>query len=227
MINERKYGLIIIALLLLSQISIAQDSILINSIGMKFVLIRGGSMIVGRFQPTVSQSGFFGRGLAPELSEAKFKLGQEMAARDAMPGFSVNINYDYYIGKYEVTQEQWKKVMGNNPSYFQGNKVNDDAGQHPVESVNWKDAQEFISRLNVLEKGKHVYRLPSEFEWNMRQEGRRAGRYFLVRYWIDVRDCDNENKPGRHKKTECLGSLRYAGQCLGMGRRFLQRKDLR
>lgn len=143
----------------------AKDSLFVNSIGMKFVLIHGGSMIVGEFQPTVSQTGFFGKGLAPALPESAFKLGQEMAAEDAMPGFNVNIDHDYFMGEYEVTQEQWKKVMGSNPSYFQGNKVNDDAGQHPVESVSWQDAREFINKLNALEKGRYVYRLPSEFEW--------------------------------------------------------------
>lgn len=65
---------------------------------------------------------------------------------------------DYYLGKYEITQDQWQSVMGNNPSFFKscGEKC-------PVEQVNWNDIQEFIKKLNA--KTKKVYRLPTEAEW--------------------------------------------------------------
>jgi formylglycine-generating enzyme required for sulfatase activity len=62
------------------------------------------------------------------------------------------------MGKYEVTQGQWRAVMGNNPSYF--SNCGDTC---PVEQVSWNDAQEFIKRLNS-KTGKQ-YRLPSEAEW--------------------------------------------------------------
>jgi len=65
---------------------------------------------------------------------------------------------DFYIGKFEVTQGQWKTVQGNNPSYF--NKCGDNC---PVEQVSWDDAQKFISRMNQL-TGK-TYRLLTEAEW--------------------------------------------------------------
>lgn len=59
----------------------------------------------------------------------------------------------------EVTQGQWKAVMGNNPSYY------DTCGDEcPVENVSWEDAQEFIRKVNRTE-GKNVYRLPTEAEW--------------------------------------------------------------
>jgi formylglycine-generating enzyme required for sulfatase activity len=61
-------------------------------------------------------------------------------------------------------QAQWKAVMKTNPSIFQAGKVSDDAERHPVENVTWEDAQAFVRRLNALEKT-HVYRLPTEFEW--------------------------------------------------------------
>jgi formylglycine-generating enzyme required for sulfatase activity len=64
----------------------------------------------------------------------------------------------FAIGKTEVTQGQWKAIMGNNPSRF--SKCGDGC---PVERVSWKDAQEFIHRLN-LKSGK-TYRLPSDVEW--------------------------------------------------------------
>ncbi|MDR3217989.1 MAG: SUMF1/EgtB/PvdO family nonheme iron enzyme [Dysgonamonadaceae bacterium] len=63
---------------------------------------------------------------------------------------------DFYIGKYEVTQAQWKAVMGSNPSQFKGDTL-------PVENVNWDDVQAFIKKLNT-QTGKK-YRLPTEAEW--------------------------------------------------------------
>ena len=64
---------------------------------------------------------------------------------------------DFYMGKYEVTQEEWVAVMGNNPSHFKG------CDKCPVESVSWDDVQVFISKLNS-KTGKN-YRLPTEAEW--------------------------------------------------------------
>jgi formylglycine-generating enzyme required for sulfatase activity len=84
--------------------------------------------------------------------------------QDATSGFPATIKRAFYIGKYEVTQGQWKKVMGSNPSVFQGDKVTDDADNHPVDSVSWGDAQAFIKTLNATEKTK-LYHLPSEFQW--------------------------------------------------------------
>src|SRR5690606_28095096 len=61
-------------------------------------------------------------------------------------------------------QGEWKRVMGTNPSVFQGDKVTGNADRHPVDSVTWDDAQTFIRRLNEMEKTT-AYRLPTEFEW--------------------------------------------------------------
>jgi formylglycine-generating enzyme required for sulfatase activity len=65
---------------------------------------------------------------------------------------------NFYMGKYEVTQGQWKKIMGSNPSGF--SSCGDEC---PVEQVSWNDVQEFISKLNS-QSGKK-YRLPTEAEW--------------------------------------------------------------
>jgi sulfatase modifying factor 1 len=87
------------------------------------------------------------------------------AARAQYPGFTVKIPKAFYLGTYEVTQEQWQKVMGNNPATFQDGKFGvTDGAKHPVESVTWADAQAFVKKLNALEKT-NVYRLPTEFEW--------------------------------------------------------------
>ena len=82
---------------------------------------------------------------------------------DEKPAHLVSLS-DYYIGKYEVTQGLWKKVMGNNPSKFIN--CGDDC---PVENVSWDDCQKFISKLNQL-TGKR-FRLPTEAEWEYAARG--------------------------------------------------------
>ena len=77
------------------------------------------------------------------------------------PAHSVTLS-GYYIGKYEVTQAQWKAVMGNNPSSFKGDNL-------PVERVSWNEVQEFIKKLNQM-TGKS-YRLPTEAEWEYAARG--------------------------------------------------------
>jgi formylglycine-generating enzyme required for sulfatase activity len=62
----------------------------------------------------------------------------------------------YFIGKYEVTQEQWEAVMGDNPSQTKGAKL-------PVTNISWNDCQNFIGKLNA--KTESNYRLPTEAEW--------------------------------------------------------------
>ena len=64
---------------------------------------------------------------------------------------------EFYMGVYEVTQAQWKAVMGadNNPSKFKGDDL-------PVESVSWNDVKKFIAKMKG---GGYLYRLPSEVEW--------------------------------------------------------------
>src|ERR1700677_4656076 len=68
----------------------------------------------------------------------------------------VKVN-NYEIMDAPVTQKEWKKLMGNNPSYFKG--IN-----NPVESVSWNDCQEYIKKLNDKKDG-YIYRLPTEIEW--------------------------------------------------------------
>ena len=69
----------------------------------------------------------------------------------------------FYISKYEVTQELWQAVMGNNPSHFTGNP------RLPVEMVSWNDCQEFLRKLNQM-TGKN-FRLPTEAEWEYAARG--------------------------------------------------------
>ena len=73
----------------------------------------------------------------------------------------------FSIGKYEVTQEEWQAVMGNNPSNYKGSK-------RPVEKVSWNDCQEFIRKLNTM-TGKR-FRLPTEAEWEFAARGGNKSR---------------------------------------------------
>jgi serine/threonine protein kinase/formylglycine-generating enzyme required for sulfatase activity len=95
--------------------------------------------------------------------------------KDKLGDREVEIKDDFYLGKYEVTQEEWEKVMGENPSYFSrtgGAKdaVKDipdaDLKRFPVENVSWDQCQVFVAKLNQREKeAGWVYRLPTEKEW--------------------------------------------------------------
>jgi len=134
----------------------AQSSTYTNTFGMQFVLIKPGSMVVGKFQPTVGHVDFEGK----PLPEKMVKAATAMAKKDAMPGFKITITNFFYIGTYEITQEQWQQVMGNNPSVFKS----DSSTKQPVENITWSDAQAFVRKLNTTDK-EHVYRLPTEFEW--------------------------------------------------------------
>lgn len=70
----------------------------------------------------------------------------------------VTLSNGFYMQTTPVTQQQWKSIMGTNPSGF--SQKSDD---HPVENVSWYDCQQFIKILNSM--GKHTYRLPTEAEW--------------------------------------------------------------
>lgn len=100
-----------------------------------------------------------------------FRMGcsseqQGSCRSDENPLHSVTVS-TFYIGKYEVTQAQWKLIMGSNPSNFKGDNL-------PVENVSWDDAQKFISRLNAA-TGKN-YRLPTEAEWEYAARGGNQSR---------------------------------------------------
>jgi len=76
--------------------------------------------------------------------------------RDQANKLQVTFTKPYYMGKYEITQEKWEALMGNNPSDTKGAKL-------PVTDVSWTDCQEFIKSLNSKTNG--GYRLPTEAEW--------------------------------------------------------------
>lgn len=81
-------------------------------------------------------------------------------ASDEGPLHTVTISRSFWMGVFEVTQRQWLAVMNSNPSTFQRFEASPD---HPVERVSWRDAMEFLGRLNALGLGQ--FRLPTEAEW--------------------------------------------------------------
>ena len=142
----------------------AQARTITSSIGMDFVLIPPGSMRVGRFAPECPPSAQRAAARRNAWTPADYARCIELAKRDASPGFLVTIAQPFYIGRFEVTQGDWRRVVGTNPSVFQGTHVSDDADRHPVDNVTWDDAQAFLQRLNAMDSTAH-YRLPAEFEW--------------------------------------------------------------
>ena len=121
-----------------------------------------------------------------EIPPGSFMMGSD---RDQMqrPVHSVTIAKAFAIGKTEITQGQWRAVMGTNPSFFP--KCGDNC---PVERVHWQDALEFVRKLS--EKTGQKYRLPSESEW---EYACRAGGTYLY-CGSDDRDAVafNENRDG-------------------------------
>lgn len=96
-----------------------------------------------------------------------FQMGSSSGESDEQPVHSVTLSA-FNIGKYEVTQAQWKAVMGSNPSNFSG------CDNCPVENVSWNDVQDFIRKLNE-QTGKN-YRLPTESEWEYAAKGGKQSR---------------------------------------------------
>ena len=113
--------------------------------GMEFVWVEGGT---------------YKMGCGPWAGECK---------PNESPEHEVTVS-GFWIGKYTVTQGQWQKVMGSNPSGF---KKGD---SYPVETVSWNDAKEFIREFNS--KSGHSFRLPTEAEWEYAaRSGGKAEKY--------------------------------------------------
>ena len=137
-----------------------------NSIGMKLVLIPKGTFQMG----------------SPLSQEGRFAMEEQ---------HEVTLSKDFYLGVTEITQAQYQKVMGENPSYFQGDKVQGDSSNHPVEQVSWGDAVEFCKKLSDFPEEKQagrVYRLPTEAEW---EYACRAGSKTAYSFGDNNRDLGN------------------------------------
>lgn len=127
------------------------QTVIKNSIGMELVLIPKGEFMMG------AQEGIRGPIFDTQRPFHKVVIGQ-----------------DFYLGKYEVTQAEWKLVMGKNPSTYPLGE------SFPVETVSWSDIKKFIEKLNQKRDG-FSYRLPSEAEWEYAARGGTGTAY----YWGD------------------------------------------
>ncbi|MCI7377249.1 MAG: formylglycine-generating enzyme family protein [Bacteroidales bacterium] len=122
-----------------------EDYFYVNGVSFEMVYVEGGTFDMGA---TTEQG-----------SDTEY---------DEKPVHRVTLS-DYYIGKFEVTQELWEAVMGSNPSYFKG-------AQNPVEKVSWNDCQEFVTELNSLTG--RTFRLPTEAEWEYAARGGNKSRHY-------------------------------------------------
>jgi formylglycine-generating enzyme required for sulfatase activity len=121
-----------------------------NSISMKMVLIPAGEFTMG----------------SPD---------SDSDAPSHEPQHRVRITKPFYLGATEVTQGQYEKVMGKNPSNFKAS-----GPDAPVEMVSWDDAQEFCRKLSELAEEKEEgrrYRLPTEAEWEYACRAGSAAKY--------------------------------------------------
>jgi formylglycine-generating enzyme required for sulfatase activity len=112
--------------------------------------------------------------------------GREPIAKGSEGQHEVEITKPFYLGVYEVTQAQYEKVIGVNPSYFSargGGKekvAGRDTRNFPVENVSWYHAVEFCEQLSALraeKQGKRTYRLPTEAEWEYACRGGRSSPF--------------------------------------------------
>ncbi len=133
----------------------------------------------------------------------KFDMGDDSAYIDRRPAHTVALK-NFSIGTYEVTQAQWKVVMGNNPSAYKC----DDC---PVTNVSWTDIQAFITKLNQM-TGK-TYRLPTEAEWEFAARGgmkenpehmkKYSGREVLQYIaWFNRNSNDHQHPVGKKRANE-------------------------
>lgn len=127
-----------------------------NSIGMPFKLIPAGEFLMGSSK-------------SPEELAKTIPGATSEWFEDEHPQHKVRITKPFYMGVTEVTQGQYEKVMGKNPSGFSRTGIGADqvkgmdTSTFPVEYVSWDDAVEFCKKLSAMEG--QTYRLPTEAEW--------------------------------------------------------------
>jgi formylglycine-generating enzyme required for sulfatase activity len=110
-----------------------------------------------------------------QIPKGKAWLVRTVGETGTTSDHETSIDQDFLLGMYEVTQEEWVKVMGSNPSWFTRGADGADAvkilpddvlKRLPVERVSWIDCQAFLTKLNELDSSPGwVYRLPTEAEW--------------------------------------------------------------
>ena len=128
----------------------------------------------------------------------------------------VTLTKDFYLGQTEVTQAQWRAVMGSNPSRFKGDDL-------PVEKISWNDAMSFCEKLNELEKAPSGWKftLPTETQWEYAASGgiKGRGRRYSGSYFIDDvawyrANSGMKTHPVKQKEPNELGLYDMSGNVL-------------
>ncbi|MFZ2640522.1 MAG: SUMF1/EgtB/PvdO family nonheme iron enzyme [Verrucomicrobiia bacterium] len=99
-----------------------------------------------------------------------FWMGSDKGRDDEKPAHQVTLTKPFFMGKYEVTQEQWQAVMGINPSHNKGAK-------NPVENISWDNCQRFLSVLNNGLRGLKAS-LPTEAQWEYACRAGGTAKYY-------------------------------------------------
>ena len=124
-------------------------------VGLVFAILRMAPRLVG----SVNGSMLVDLGSGVTLEMVPIPAGEFMMGSEEERQHLVRITEPFYLGKYEVTQQQWKAVTGDNPSMFEG-------PSNPVEQVTCDDCEAFLAKLNEQHGGSGwVFRLPTEAEW--------------------------------------------------------------
>jgi formylglycine-generating enzyme required for sulfatase activity len=138
---------------------------LVNALGMKLVRVPAGNYRLGSRPEDIAWATNMVKknyqNIPPDFLQ---RIEGEGPVRMA------HIAADYYLGAYEVTQQQYKTVMGLSPSKHTAAPAGEDLAALPVESVSWADALEFCRRLSANPRemaARREYRLPSEAEWEV------------------------------------------------------------
>ena len=133
-----------------------------------------------------------------------FKMGSEASANEK-PVHQVTLS-SFMIGKYPVTQREWKAFMGSNPSSFKGDQL-------PVENVSWIDLMGFIRKLND-QTGKQ-FRLPTEAEWEFAARGGNSSKGYEYAGSNDINEVawysSQQTQPVGQKKANELGLYDMSG----------------
>ena len=171
-----------------------------NTIGMEFVLIPASAAP-------------FTMGSRPGIEELIQRFGgNEGLYKSEKPFHPVKIERPFYLLTTPVTQGQWRRVMGDDPSSFK--ECGEDC---PVEMVSWEDAQRFITRLNQME-GTTAYRLPSEAEWEYAGRSGNESEFFfgndagrLGEFAWYAANSGNKTHPVARKRSSAWGLYDMAG----------------
>jgi formylglycine-generating enzyme required for sulfatase activity/serine/threonine protein kinase len=107
------------------------------------------------------------------IHPGSFMMGDDEGRDEEQPVHKVTITRPFYIGKYEVTQEQWETVMSNNPSSVKNS-------QFPVDRLRWSDCQEFLKKLQKNCAIKDMkFTLPTEAQWEYACRAGSSSKYYF------------------------------------------------